>query len=576
MIKEKREELILGLLCEQSVVSLKEIAGVCDDVSSVTLRRDLVRLEEEGKLTRTRGGAKRLKAEQKGADAPIVEGASPGDFDALILPPVKGAWAHTLRQQAIRKGALLVAESAPQLGGVYLGPRNFAEAKKLGVHAAREIRAAGDRAEVLLVALEGLQNTRERLNGFREGFVEEFGGGANFRTVNGRGLLKEVMRQVSDVFDAHAEINVVFGVNDHTILATLELAKRHDLSVSGYSVGGEGGNLFSELASGGSLRAVLALFPEVVGSVAIDSICTVFDGGSIGEEIVTPAQVITADNLDSFYRHEDGVWQIVPDVRQSLEAPFSYKGPGIEGRTIGFMLHYPSHEWYRGLAAAMRRRAAELGATLVTRNAEDEVAEEIRAIKRQIAAAAADLIRPGEALLLDGGECSLYFAEAIKEIGRDLKIYTNSLSVLECLADARNLTVYLTGGEYRASTRSLVGPSVGSLLSTIRVDHAVISPDGLSAGFGLSFDDERSALVCGRFCAAARKVLVLADHSVVGLEGSVQAARLTGEHTVITDVGTLSAHRLELSTTGSSVVVADEGGEMSDPEEIGTEQRVGN
>jgi hypothetical protein len=110
---------------------------------------------------------------------------SVAEFDALILPPVKGAWGHTLRQQAIRRGALLIAESAPQVGGVYLGPRNFERSQALGRFAAEQSAERGGRAEVLLVALEGLQNTRDRLEGFREGFRATFSGEVVFHRVDG-------------------------------------------------------------------------------------------------------------------------------------------------------------------------------------------------------------------------------------------------------------------------------------------------------------------------------------------------------------------------------------------------------
>ena len=68
--------------------------------------------------------------------------------------------------------------------------------------------------------------------------------------------------------------------------------------------------------------------------------------------------------------------------------------------------------------------------------------------------------------------------------------------------------------------------SVGTLLETIRVDKAILSPDGVSPAFGLSFDDERAALVCRRFCAAAREVVVLADHGVVDGETAAYDPKL--------------------------------------------------
>ena len=173
---------------------------------------------------------------------------------------------------------------------------------------------------------------------------------------------------------------------------------------------------------------------------------------------------------------------------------------------------------------------AEVGATFVARNAEDEVAEELRVIKPDD--------RPrgrgarsgrGETLLVDGGECSRGFAEALRAAGTEVSVYTNALAILDILAGAPAVRVFLTAGEYQAATRTLVGPSVGSLLETIRVDRAIVSPDGISRGFGLSFDDERAALVCRRFCEVAREVVVLADHGVGRARGQgAGGARRTG------------------------------------------------
>ncbi len=555
MIAKEREELILGLLSEQAVVSMRAIMARCGGVSVVTLRRDLSRLEGLGKLSRTRGGA--MGRARAAATSPGSREDLPTDFDALILPPVKGQWAHTLRQQVARRRAVLIAESAPQVGGIYLGPRNLEGARALGGFAGREQRAARDRAEVLLIAQDGLPNTRERVEGFRAGFAEAFPGETVFHRVDGRGLLREVVRQATDAFAAHPGINVVFGVNDHTILGALEVAEGMGRSVAGYSVGGEGGSLFDALAAGGPLKAVLALFPEVVGRAAIDTVCRAL-AGEAPAEAITPAEVVTAATLPEFYLRHDRHWRLRPEVQARMCRPHAYAGPPIPGARIGFMLHYPSHEWYRVLAAEMGRRAEEVGAVLVARNAEDEVAEELRVIRRMIGRAAAAEIRPGETLLVDGGECSRGFAEALRAADIAVSVTTNALDILDILAPAPSVRVFLTAGEYQAATRTLVGPSVGSLLETIRVDRAIVSPEGVSRGFGLSFADERAALVCRRFCEAAREIVVLADHGAVGLESKVQAVRAERAHVVMTDAGTLSAHRLELSGAGPRVVVIDE------------------
>jgi DeoR/GlpR family transcriptional regulator of sugar metabolism len=565
MIALEREKAILTLLESQRVASIHLLLEQCPGVSAVTLRRDLAQLEMRGKLRRVHGGATRIEPAEISNAPETSIGTAQRSFDGLILPPVSGRWAHTLRQQAMRRAIPFLAESAPQVGGIYLGPTNHAGARRLGQYAGRCHAETATTANILLVALEALSNTRERVNGFAKGFAETFPGRITTHRVDGRGMLREVIRQTSDVFRTYPSIDLVFGVNDHTILGALDVAKRLGLMVSGYSIGGEGGALFEELARGGHLKATLALFPEVVGRLAIDAICRRFAGENIGDAVITPDEIVTPDTLGDFYCREAEQWRIRSDVLARMCEGRTYSGPSVVGRTIGFMLHYPSHEWYRNLAMAMRQRSAEFGATFVARNAEDEIAEELRAIKRKIGFAAAALVRPRETLLLDGGECTRYFAEALKASGQEATVITNALSILDILSGTPGVKVFMTGGEYQAATRSLVGPSLGALLGTVRADKAIVSPDGLSHSFGLSYEDERAALVCRRLCDAAREVVVLADHGVAGLDSNVQAIRLGQPHSVVTDAGTLSSHRLDLSSAGLALLIADEDEDTATP-----------
>ena len=110
MIAKEREETILGLLGAQGVVSMQAIMARCRGVSAVTLRRDLSRLERMGKLSRTRGGAVGMAMPVATARDGVAPNGAPQELDALILPPVKGQWAHTLRQQ-------VAGGRAPRLAG---------------------------------------------------------------------------------------------------------------------------------------------------------------------------------------------------------------------------------------------------------------------------------------------------------------------------------------------------------------------------------------------------------------------------------------------------------------------------
>lgn len=59
----QREQLILSLLVERGFVSFQEIDGRVS-ASPATIRRDLEKLEQAGKITRVRGGARLARTEQ--------------------------------------------------------------------------------------------------------------------------------------------------------------------------------------------------------------------------------------------------------------------------------------------------------------------------------------------------------------------------------------------------------------------------------------------------------------------------------------------------------------------------------
>jgi hypothetical protein len=190
------------------------------------------------------------------------------------------------------------------------------------------------KATVLLVALEALPNTRERVEGFAAGFRAAFSGDVVFHRVDGRGVFREAMRQALDALHTHPAINIAFGANDHTTLGAIEAAQRAGgMQIECYSVGGEGSALFDELSRDGPLRATLALFPEVVGRIAIDASCRHFVGQDIGKEVLTPAEILTPESLQEYYTRDVDHWRLRPQVMNRMTAAWTYSGAPQPGRT---------------------------------------------------------------------------------------------------------------------------------------------------------------------------------------------------------------------------------------------------
>lgn len=177
--------------------------------------------------------------------------------------------------------------------------------------------------------------------------------------------------------------------------------------------------------------------------------------------------------------------------------------------------------------------------------------------KNQIAQAAlAYLPKPGAAAIFDAGTSVARLAGVIPP-GSLSTVITNSVPIAAQLAAANSVSdVQLLGGHLRGITQATVGGETVAALSRLRCEVAFLGTNGLSLRHGCSTPDAGEAAVKSAMVAAARRVIVLADSSKIGVELLVCFAPLSSVDVLITDDG-ISAHdRAELAAAGVEVVVA--------------------
>jgi DeoR/GlpR family transcriptional regulator of sugar metabolism len=78
--------------------------------------------------------------------------------------------------------------------------------------------------------------------------------------------------------------------------------------------------------------------------------------------------------------------------------------------------------------------------------------------KDRIGQFAAQLIRDGESVMMDGGSTTLAVARHL-HVHQRLLVITNTSTIGELLVGNKNNQVILTGGELIAGTNSVIGPS---------------------------------------------------------------------------------------------------------------------
>ena len=96
--------------------------------------------------------------------------------------------------------------------------------------------------------------------------------------------------------------------------------------------------------------------------------------------------------------------------------------------------------------------------------------------KMRIAAAAAQMIRQGQVIILDSGTTTMAIARACRAF-KSLTIITNATNIAAELADTP-VEVILTGGVLRKNSFSLVGPLAEDTLRKVNADLLFLAVDG--------------------------------------------------------------------------------------------------
>ncbi|MDF2443552.1 MAG: DeoR family transcriptional regulator, fructose operon transcriptional repressor [Subtercola sp.] len=175
--------------------------------------------------------------------------------------------------------------------------------------------------------------------------------------------------------------------------------------------------------------------------------------------------------------------------------------------------------------------------------------------KSNIARAALHEVPDGGSIIIDAGTTTVRLAELLPT-DRELTVVTHSLPVALLLSTKPNIDLHFLGGHIRGRTLAAVGPWIQQAIATVSVDVAFIGINGLTVERGLTTPDLDEAVVKSTLVAAARRVVVLADHSKFGRQDFGLVAPLSAVDVVITDRGLDGELYDEIVTAGTDVVRA--------------------
>ena len=152
--------------------------------------------------------------------------------------------------------------------------------------------------------------------------------------------------------------------------------------------------------------------------------------------------------------------------------------------------------------------------------------------KVRIGKAAASLVEVGQTVILGGGST---VAEVARNLGdKSVQIVTNSIPVAQIFWDSKQVEVTITGGYLYPRLGVQLGPICEKMLNSVSADILIMGIRGISAA-GIS--DSNSLIVesIRAMIKAARKVIIVADHSKFGRDAMIHVASLSDIDQIVTD-----------------------------------------
>lgn len=133
--------------------------------------------------------------------------------------------------------------------------------------------------------------------------------------------------------------------------------------------------------------------------------------------------------------------------------------------------------------------------------------------KQLVARATAELIESGDSVLLDGGTTTLEVARQLA--GRSLQVVTNSVPIVNVLANQPEIELVMIGGYVYPKTGVALGPLAIATLKNIHVRRLVMSVGGIT-GRGLFNSNALLVETERQMIESAEEVLVVSDSSKLG------------------------------------------------------------
>ncbi len=155
--------------------------------------------------------------------------------------------------------------------------------------------------------------------------------------------------------------------------------------------------------------------------------------------------------------------------------------------------------------------------------------------KRRIGVAASELIEENETVGFTAGTTTTHAARSIRN-RHNIRVITNAVNIAMELSNCPGLRTFVTGGFVQwAGSFSLVGHAASTFLNDIYMDKVFVSVCGIDAARGATVIESEEALTFRKMMCQAKKTIVVADSSKLGVVAPALVCPISDVHLLITD-----------------------------------------
>ena len=176
--------------------------------------------------------------------------------------------------------------------------------------------------------------------------------------------------------------------------------------------------------------------------------------------------------------------------------------------------------------------------------------------KKAIAREALPFIEDGHTIAFSAGTTTWQVADALPQGNEDFTFITNSTNVALTLQENGWEQIVLSGGIFRTPSDALVGPFAERTLKTLNADILFLGVHGVHPVAGLTTPNVAEAETNRCLVDAAQKVVVVADHTKLGVIALAKITPLSRVDVLVTDEQAPQDLLREIELAGVRVISA--------------------